>query len=63
VSRARVTRDCWRLEVNYGYGHGWEVECVELTPSEGKKRLKEYRENCQYSSRLTRGRERVVTRA
>ncbi len=45
----------WVVQVNYGYGHGWEDECVEKTRAEALQRLKEYRENAPtYSCRLKR---------
>lgn len=56
----RKTRDCWRLFVNYGYGHGWEHELTEYSREEGRKRLQEYRENCpQYPAKLVKSRERI----
>ena len=37
----RKTRDVWHLEVNYGYGHGWEREITEYTRDDGRKRLRD----------------------
>lgn len=34
------------------YGHGWEVVCTEETRSEAISRLREYRENDPYATRL-----------
>lgn len=48
----RKTRDVWRVEVNYGFGHGWEYQIAEYSKSEA-------RENCQYPSRLRKTRERI----
>ena len=45
----------WVLQANYGYGHGYEDECVEETRAEALQRLKEYRENApKYSYRIKR---------
>ena len=44
----------WVVQVNYGYGHGWEDECVENNRAEALQRLKEYRENCSYPARIKR---------
>lgn len=53
----RKTRDEWTVQVNYGYGHGWEDECTEDTRAEGLARLREYRQNVpQYPSRLRKRR-------
>ncbi len=44
----------WKLWVNYG--QGWEYEIFEDSRSEGRARLREYRENCpQYPAMLKRG--------
>lgn len=60
MSYKRKTRDVWNIEVNYGYGHGWEVECTEYSLREAKERLKEYRENCpEYPVRIVKKRERI----
>ena len=55
----RKTRDVWRVEVNYGFGHGWEYQIAEYSKAEARKRLAEYRENCAYPSRLRKTRERI----
>lgn len=57
--RVRKTRDEWHLEVDYGYGHGWEHEVTEETRAEGLERLREYRANCQYAVRLVKRRVRL----
>ena len=45
----------WVMQANYGFGHGWEDECVEKTQAEALQRLKEYRENApKYSYRIKR---------
>ena len=44
----------WVVQVNYGYGHGYEDECVEKTRAEALERLKEYRDNCNYPVRIKR---------
>ncbi len=45
----------WVLQANYGYGDGYEDECVEETRAEALQRLKEYRENApKYSYRIKR---------
>ena len=45
----------WVLQANYGYGHGYEDECVEKTRAEALQRLKEYRGNApKYSYRIKR---------
>ena len=35
----------WVVQGNYGYGHGWEDLTAEEKYSEGRARLREYREN------------------
>jgi hypothetical protein len=55
----RKTRDVWQVEVNYGFGHGWEYQIAEYSIVEARKRLREYRENCQYPSRMRKTRERI----
>ena len=43
------------MQANYGFGHGWEDECVESNRAEALQRLKEYRENApRYSYRIKR---------
>lgn len=44
-ARKRKTRDVWEVRGNYGYGHGFETVTAELTLSEARQRLREYREN------------------
>jgi hypothetical protein len=44
----------WVVQVNYGYGHGYEDECVESTRAEALQRLQEYRDNCNYPVRIKR---------
>ena len=41
----RKTRDEYRLLVNYGFGHGWEHECTEDSPTAIRLRMREYRDN------------------
>jgi len=41
----RKTQDEYQVLANYGYGHGWEEVCAESSYSEGRARLREYREN------------------
>ena len=53
----RKTRDEYRISGNYGYG--WDVECTEDTPSEARKRLKEYRENGGGRYKLTKHRVKI----
>jgi hypothetical protein len=45
----------WKLFVNYG--SGWEYEVFESTFNEIRKRVKEYKENCLYPVKISRGRE------
>lgn len=57
MSYQRKTEDVYEIQVNYGYGHGWESEIEESSRSEAKQRLKEYRENYpQYPARIRRKR-------
>ncbi len=55
----RKTKTVYRIQGNYGYGHGWETECEEDTRKEALARLKEYRENGPGSYRLRVGREKL----
>lgn len=56
MSYERKTIDVWWLMVDYG--EGWEYELGEYTPSEARKRLKEYRDNCpQYPAKIVKHRE------
>ena len=58
MSKERKTIDVWRLFVDYGYGEEHELD--EYTPSEARKRKREYAENCpQYDTRIVKGREPV----
>ena len=51
----------WIIQGNYG--QGWEDECAEESWSEARTRLREYRENSPYPSRLIQRRElREVTK-
>ena len=47
----------WKISVNYGYGHGWEVECFEEDYTQAKLNLRLYRKNMHYPVRMTQGRE------
>jgi len=55
----RKTKDEFQIQVNYGYGDGWEYEISEDSRKEGMQRLKEYRENCNYPSRLVTKRVKI----
>lgn len=60
MSYKRKTIDTWELQVNYGYGHGFESECVEFTRKEAIQRKREYAENCpQYPTRIVLKREKI----
>lgn len=41
----RKTTDEYEIQVNYGYGHGYECVTTEETWKEAKAQLKCYREN------------------
>jgi hypothetical protein len=45
----------WKIYVNYG--QGWEYEVFETSWRETRDRLREYRANCQYPIKASRGRE------
>jgi hypothetical protein len=45
----------WKLYVNYGCG--WEYEQFEETRAGYRENRKQYRENCRYPQRWSRGRE------
>lgn len=45
MSYKRKTRDAYAIEVNYGFGDGWEHEVTEYTRTERNERLNEYRAN------------------
>jgi hypothetical protein len=47
----------YKILVNYGYGHGWEYECFELTRKEAIEQLRCYRANCSYPVRMVAARE------
>ena len=61
MSKARVTRDRWDIESNYGYG--WDVECSEYDERDAIRTCKEYRSNLEaYGKcriRLVKHRERI----
>lgn len=62
MTYVRKTRDTFELQVNYGFGHGYETECVETTRREARQRRDEYRENCpQYACRIVKKREPIPT--
>lgn len=50
----RKTQDEWTIQGDYG--HGWEDECSEDDRAEARQRLREYRENSPYPSRLVKRR-------
>ena len=45
------------IQGRYPGQHGWEDECAEDSYSEARARLKEYRENSPYPSRMIQRRE------
>lgn len=45
MARERKTIDRFDVEGDYGYGHGFEIVTSETTFSDGRLRLREYREN------------------
>ena len=53
----RKTEDWWYIQVNYGYGDGWEDEVGEKTLREAKRRKREYLENCDFPVRIKLKRE------
>jgi hypothetical protein len=55
----RKTRDVYRVQGNYGFGHGWETECEESSYREARARLREYQENGSGSYRIRCGREPI----
>ena len=56
----RKTRDAYAIEVNYGYGDGWEHECTEFTWKAARSCLSAYREAApKYPVRARRFRERL----
>ena len=52
----RKTRDEWEIQVNYGYGHGWECDATEETWKDAKAQAKVYRENVTYPVRIVKKR-------
>lgn len=45
----------WVMQANYGFGRGWEDECVEPSKAGALERLAEYEEDAgQYSYRIKR---------
>ena len=52
----RKTVDQYELQVNYGFGHGWETEIIEDTLKEAKEQKKSYQENCNYPIRIVKKR-------
>lgn len=59
--KARKTRDEWTIQGNYG--QGWEDECAEDSRDEARQRLREYRENSPYPSRMVKRRIRLEVAA
>jgi len=55
----RKTMDQWVIECNYGFGDGWEAECVELRRKDARDRLKEYQENSPYPVRIRKRRVKI----
>lgn len=56
MTYTRKTKDIYNLYINYGYGHGWELEVQEDTFKELRARIKEYRNNCNYPLKWARKR-------
>jgi hypothetical protein len=56
----RKTRDKYLLEINYGFGHGWEGATAEDTRAAIKERLREYRENQSYPVRVRKVRQPIT---
>ena len=54
---ARINKYVYGFKIQGHYGQGWEDECFEDTLKEAHQRLKEYRENSPYPSRMVRSRE------
>jgi hypothetical protein len=56
----RKTTDLWVVQQYTGRQYGWEDVMAEEQRSEGKARLREYRENQpEYAHRMVKKRERV----
>ena len=48
----------WVVQLNYGYGHGWEDVTASEVYSEARANLQDYRDNCpEYPRRLIERRE------
>jgi hypothetical protein len=45
----------WKIYVNYGHGHGWELECIEETKSAFLENKKAYLTNCNYPIKTSYG--------
>ncbi|MGH9931702.1 MAG: hypothetical protein ACREA9_21070 [Pyrinomonadaceae bacterium] len=56
LAREPKTELQYIVQANYGYGHGWEDATSETDPKEGRARLREYRENANYATRLIKRR-------
>lgn len=59
MPRARITRDIYVIQANYGYGDGWEDVNTEEDRANGRRSLKEYRTNAPGQYRLIKRRERI----
>ena len=55
----RKTKDVWELQVNYGYGSGWEVECVEDSRKDAIEQKRTYNANCNYPVRIVKRRVKI----
>lgn len=57
----RKTRDYFEVQVNYGYGEGWECATAGYELKAIRENLKEYRENApEYRYRLKKMREKIA---
>jgi len=54
---ARVNKFIYGFKIQGHYGQGWEDECFEDNRKEARQRLREYRENSAYPSRMVKARE------
>lgn len=61
AGHTRKTRDEYVLQVNYGYGHGWEDEVAENTLAAARERRKEYQANTSYPVRIRKKRVKLTT--
>ena len=52
------TVDIYEIQVDYGFGYGFETVCSEDNYKEAKQRLKEYRENERGIFRIKKTREK-----